>query len=372
MNVDEVQICPYAADKTIAESFSRLNETQTNSSKRVTLTRMQAEHREAKRRHDEADDDLTRNALLEKVNQVHTDINDTIAARCKQCFSVTNAQDLYELLEKQNTQCQEAISNLEDIGKQLRSQLRQKDHEYVAALKRNRKEVELLQACIEHEHGVLRNAFERELELIEQSLNTNKAKIEQQKKDELDSLVIERNNVEMQSLPNQLRFINKQLLDIAATETDGEENTQALKDKLEPELRKLEIELESAKAHHEFESDKLEFDIRVLDELSDNMAKMKNQKRRIMKGKEELNQSIEVRRNGQKRDCKENQKLEDDCERIERQSNGLKQKFERFKTSHNEKFRAISASYRDDLQQLQTDLSKTQGFIFGSEIIGCL
>ena len=227
-----------------------------------------------------------------------------------------------------------------------------------------------MQSCIEQEHNVLKNAFEAELKLIEESLNADKAKITQERKRELDALMTERSEVELQSLEQHHQIIDKQRADINATETNVDRDTMALKEKLESELRMLEIQLEETRARHQFESDKLEFDVRVLDELSDINAEIKKQKKRIMKGKEELNKRIEAKHREQEKGAKENKILEDDCERIERQSNRLKEKFERFKISDSDKFRSILALHKDDLQKLQDELDTSKDFIFGGEI-GC-
>ena len=355
-------------DAVLSESSARLDCIQTASTKRIIQAKVQAEQQEAKRRDDEADDVLRRNEIVKRITEAEQDA--AVATGWKKCEEVTNAQDLCDLLKKQNFHCEKALSTLDDIGKQLGSQLRQKDHEYVNALKRNRLEIEKLQTCIESEHKMLKEAFERELKLIEDSLMSDKSNIVDDRQNRLDALMAERNNVELNSLENQLKTIDQNRLDIKAAEASGDEDALALKEKLEVELRRLEIRLEDTKARYLFESDKLEFDIRVLDELSDNTAEIKKQKRRIMKGKEDLNRGINAKHREQERGAKENQILEDDCERIERQSNGLKEKFERFKISDNDRFHAILALHKDDLQQLQNELDKSKDFIFGGEI-GC-
>lgn len=354
------------SSSTIATSFAGLDSIQASSTQRVAQSKAFAEEREAKRRDLEADDDLKRDKLVKTI----ATSSDNVAAGWVNCKAATNAQDLFKLLKKQNEQCGQALSKLDDIGKQLSSQLRQKDHEYVSALKRNRQEIELLQSCIEREHGLLKDAFERELQLIQESLNADKAKIVQDRQSELDALMAERNNVEVQSLENQMRIIDKQRSEIKATEATWDADASALQEKLESELQKLKVQLEDTRARRQFESDKLEFDVRVLDELSDNTAELKKQKLRITKGKEKLNKSIEAKHRERERGAKENQILEDDCDRIERQSNGLKEKFERFKISDNDKFRAILELHKDDLQALRDELDKSQDIIFGGEI-GC-
>ena len=358
----------YPSDAVISESLARLDNTQTSSTERILQAKVQAEQVEAKRRDDEADDILRRNEIVKQIEEVEDD--DTVAAGWIDCKETANAQDLCDLLKKQNAHCEKALSKLDDIRKQLGSQLRQKDHEYVTALKRNRLEIEKLQSCIEREHKMLKEAFERELELIQDSLKADKSNIVDERQNRLDALMAERNYVELNSLENQLKTIDQHRLDIKAAEASGDQDALSLKENLEMELRQLEIRLEDTKARHLFESDKLEFDVRVLDELSNNTAEIKKQKRRIMKGKEDLNRGIEAKHREQERGAKQNQILEDDCERIERQSNGLKEKFERFKISDNDKFHAILALHKDDLQQLQNELDKSKDLIFGEEI-GC-
>jgi hypothetical protein len=327
-----------------------------------------AEHREAKRQDDEASENLIRDALVDKIEQIEE--GNAVASGWKECMSSTNAEELCDLLSKQTALCEGVISKLENVSKELGTLLRLKDHEYVTALKGNRSEIELLQACIEKEHHILKNSFDKELKLIEESLNADKAKIVQERKGELDALMLERSKVELQSLAHHREIINKQRADIQACEVSGDRDTLALKEQLEQELRRLEIELEDTRARHRFESDKLEFDVRVLDELSDNDAESNIQKKRIIKGKEELYLRMEAKKREHERASKQNRLLEDDCERIERQCNGLKEKFERFKISDSDKFRSVLALHKDDLNKLQDELVRSKDFIFGGEI-GC-
>ena len=88
----------------------------------------------------------------------------------------------------------------------------------------------------------------------------------------------------------------------------------------------------------------------MLTELSENEEAVKKQKRRIMKGKEELNRGLDDKYQAKAKGIRQNELLEGDCERIEKQSSGLKEKFERFKISDDDKYRAawgcIEMTYR--------------------------
>ena len=170
------------SDEQISSSFQRLNNIQTKSSQLVTDARVKVDQREAKRRDAEIEDNGKRDQLL----QQHVGNQDEVASGWEQCLAATNVQDLSKLLDRQQQVCEAALTKLDDIGKQLGSELREKDHEYVTALKRNRQEVEQLQQCITNEHQMLKEAFEKELQLIEQSLNANRQHVLNTNKAELE------------------------------------------------------------------------------------------------------------------------------------------------------------------------------------------
>ena len=239
---------------------------------------------------------------------------------------------------------------LECIGKELGSELREKDHEYVIALKRNRQEVEILQKCITDEHQMLKDAFEKELKLNEESLIAHKNYILNTNMDALDALISKRKKAETESLERQRQVIDEHRKGINESESKAEQDREDLKNKLESEVRRLKIELEDTRARHQFDTDKLEYNVRVLTELSENEEAVKKQKRRIMKGKEELNRELDDKYQAKAKGIRQNELLEGDCERIEKQSSGLKEKFERFKISDDDKYRAawgcIEMTYR--------------------------
>ena len=356
----------YSSDFTIESSLQRLNGIQTSSSQRVSEARVKTDQREAKRRDVEEEDNAKRMELIKRVGNVPQEQNDEVVG-WEQCKKATNAQDISKLLDRQHLVCEAAVGKLEDISNQLGLELREKDHEYITALKRNRHEVEQMQQLITNEHQKLKAAFERELQLIEQSLTADKNQILNTNKDELESLVEQHQEAEIQSLERQHQSIEKHRHEIKQSEAKGELQREVLKHKLEAEIRALEIELEDTKAKHQFDTEKLEYDVRVLNELSPNEQSAK-QKQRINKGKEELSRALEHKQRAKAKGVRQNELLENDCERIEKQASGLRDKFERFKISDDEKYKAVLSMHSKDLQKLQGELKQTQDFIFGGGV----
>ena len=355
----------YSSDKQISISTQRLRDIQAKSTEVITEARVKTDQREAKRRDAEVEDNEKRAQLLKHVGDTSQQYEDEVAMGWKQCLAATNVQDLSKLLTKQQSLCEVALAKLQHISNELGSELREMDHEYVTSLKRNRQEVEQLQQCITNEHQMLKEAFEKELQLIEESLVADRNYILSTNKNELEALMSKRKEVETESLERQRQIIQQHRHEIDQSEAKGERDREDLKQKLESEVRRLETELEDTRARHQFDTDKLEYNVRVLTELAENEEAAAKQKRRIMKGKEELNRELENKQHAKTKGTRQNELLEGDCERIEKQASGLRDKFERFKVSDDEKYRAVLSMHREDLQKLQSELQQSQDFIFG-------
>ncbi|KAL9181892.1 hypothetical protein ACHAXT_012235 [Thalassiosira profunda] len=357
-----------ASEETVSASFKHLDTKLRQSTDLVTEARVKTDQREAQRRDEEQCSDQKREELLAQVDDAQQD--DTVTAGWKQCQEATNAQDLVKLLDNQQSVCETALARLERIGQELGTSLREKDHDYVTALKRNRLEVEAMQQTIAEEHAKLKEAFERELKLIEESLAADRDYILNTNRDELDALLAQRERAEAEGLERQRQIIDEHRRGIEESETKGEQDREALQRRLEDGVRHLEIDLEDTRARHDFDTDKLEHNVRVLAELSEHSPAANKQKRRILKGKEELARELEGRQRAKALGLRQNEALEGACERIEAQSGGLRDKFERFRATDDEKYRAVRGMHRDDLQQLQGELLRSQEFIFEGAI-GC-
>ena len=354
-------------------STAKLEQLLASSNAKITEGRIRADQREIKRRNDEKEDNAKVAQLVECLNAEDEENNEEeqIELGWKTCLSVaTNAQDLCEMLDKQKSRCDEAVAKLEEIGNQLCLQLSEQDQEYVTALRQNRKEIVHLEECIINEHKALKAAFEKELGLVENAFKTEKTQLLEVQQKELEALMMERDKVEDKDLVLQRDDVEAKRQEIKQAQNDGNSDSIAKKEKMESELRQLEIALENTRARHDLDTDKLEYDVRVLTDLPENESEVKKQKRRIMMGKGELYDSLDIKQREMKAELKENKRLDRDCERIERQTNGLREKFERFKLMDEEKYQAVLALHKDDLSKLERELNESQKQIFGEVIAG--
>jgi Sperm tail len=311
------------ANNQIHASTVELDKILAASTAKISEGRIRADLREIKRRNDEVEDNDKMFKLIEKANDQQ--IEEQVELGWKQCLSVaTNAQALCELLGKQKSRCDEAVATLEEIGKQLCLQLREQDEEYVNALKRSRKEIEFLEECIINEHKILKAAFERELGKVENAFKSERKELLETKQNELEALVMERDTVEVEGLKLQRDDVDTKRQEIKQAQRDENNASLVTREKLESELRRLEIALEDTRARQDLDTDKLEYDVRVLTELREDETVVTKLKKRIMMGKGALYDSLDIKQRDKKIEMKENNRLERDCERIEKQAAGMK------------------------------------------------
>lgn len=336
---------------------------------RVTEARLRTEAREERRRDSERRDDEKRGLLLRGTREATAADDAAISDGWDACRSATSLQQLVERLDRQKSLCEAALSRLDGVAGALEAELRGMDHEYVLALKQNRREMEEMQGLIDSEHTALKRAFEEELRLVQESLEAERQAVLREKRDELDALVAKRNEAEIAGLERQHEQIERQQLEVAEREAKNEQEREAVKDRLEAECRRLEAQLAETQAKNAFDSDRLDFDVRVLSNRPDADDAIKKQKRRIMRCKDDLAREHDRRRHAKSRGERQNALLEVDCERIERQSSGLRDKFARFRVSDREKYKAVLAMHRDDLRRLQDELRDSRDFVFGDEAL---
>ena len=311
-----------SSDGQVRSSTAVLNKLLSESTTKVTSSRITADRREILRRENEVEDNTKMNELIRQANDQTND--EAVESGWKECLSATNAQDLCVLLDKQKSRCDKAVAKLEEIGSQLCLQLLEQDNAYVTALRNSRKEIEVLQESIINEHKALKAAFEKELGLIEAAFKDDRKNLLETKQKELEALMKERDQAEMEGLELQRDDANARREEIKKSRNDGNTQSIATKEELESELRRLEIALEDTRARQDLDTDKLEYDVRVLTDLAEDETAVKNQKRRIMKGKGELFDSVDTKSREKKIEMKENNRLERDCERIERQAIGMR------------------------------------------------
>lgn len=96
-------------------------------------------------------------------------LNADVAARWAHLFKVEVPQELQEQMQSQQAACDEIIASKDAIVADMRTQLHQKDDEYVRMLKQQGEDVDKLLASMQQQLEELQQAYRDELEQIDEA-----------------------------------------------------------------------------------------------------------------------------------------------------------------------------------------------------------
>lgn len=111
---------------------------------------------------------MLRDKLLAEAEE-SVRLNADVAARWAQLFKVEVPQELHQQMQSQQAACDEIIASKDAIVADMRTQLHQKDDEYVRMLKQQGEDVDKLLASMQQQLEELQQAYRDELVQIDEA-----------------------------------------------------------------------------------------------------------------------------------------------------------------------------------------------------------
>ena len=132
---------------------------------------------------------------------------------------------------------------------------------------------------------------------------------------------------------------------------DCEEHNK-LKIRLETDVQTLEQQLEEMRATYQLNTEKLEYNFRVLSERdTENTSTLQKQKKKLAKIKDDLSRVVLKYRELDVRDRKKNEELSEDYRRITEQYKDLQAKFRHFEVADNRKFEEVWSMHEEEVNK---------------------
>lgn len=194
----------------------------------------------------------------------------------------------------------------------------------------------------------LQREYEVEFARIEDAFLAEREERLKRNKDELDGLFKARKDSELKYLEdrqNRTKAFMKEMDDIRRQ--DDEAYTQ-LKIDLENKIQELEQQLEEMRSTYQLNTEKLEYNYRVLNEREmENTATLLQQKKKESKLKETLNSLIQKYNETDAKLKAENQKLSDEFLQMTKAYNDLQKKTKHFLSSDNQIYQQVWAMHHE-------------------------
>jgi dynein regulatory complex protein 1 len=348
----------------VSESMLTLDRKKHSGLETVTSLRVKSDVSESQRRIDEENTRKDRLSKLQGEAFGSAKANAAIEMRWAELLEKEIPQELHAEMQMQMQACTEVIKSKDELIADFQRQLRAKDEEYVRALRQQSEEVSSLLVRIRSEFSELQEAYDKELETIEDAYNDERERIIGDSVAEIDSLFEHRKSKEVQYKETKQKREEQYQRDTDDLITKGASQYNKLKIELEMNIQTLKQQLEEIRATYQLNTEKLDYNYRVLTELDvEKNAELIRYKKRIAKLKDQLSTLVTKYTETNAADQKTNSELTEDYRNFTRKYKDLQAKFRHFEVSDTNKYDEVWTMHEDEAKDLVDKLLKADKII---------
>ncbi|NWV43987.1 DRC1 protein, partial [Grantiella picta] len=251
-------------------------------------------------------------------------------------------QELWELLEQQQDQCEKLLADKNQLIQELQQELKSKDEQYEEALKEQGNEIHLLLERMEEQTRHMLKTYRHNLRQIEKTFEEERREMLDNNRKRWNETIRSHNDLELEFLQEQMEKageFEKQLIEL---QDENTENYDTMRFQLEKDVQYLEKRLRQMKGIYHLNQVKLEYNLEVLRELHmENSTLRSFQKRKISRLQSVLSLlKVKMAKQEQKFQ-EEKQSLESECERIAGQLQETRGRMRYVARCNSEKFRKV-------------------------------
>ncbi|NXU59650.1 DRC1 protein, partial [Turnix velox] len=328
--------------KKIEESRQKLAKLLFDGTQMVTNIQVATDLREVQRRAEEAKLKLERQQKLENEAMSSAQKFEEIASKWTSAEEMKVPQELWQLLNQQQQQCALLLEEKNKLISDLQQELKNKDEQYVHAIKKQSEEIHLLLERMEEQVRLVLKTYRNNILQIEKSFELERRELLDNHRKKWEESIQDHNTQEMEYLHNRMRKMEEFAKQLDQLQVQDEEDYSSMKNQLENDVESLERQLQQFKAIYQLNQEKLDYSLRVLKKKDEeNTILRSKQKRKHNRLHSLLNNLRTKLANQEKQLREENQSLVADCERITGQCKEVLRSMRHFAFIDNEKFREV-------------------------------
>ena len=337
----------------IQESGRKLRHLLEIGDEQATKVRVEGDDRENRRRINEEARRLDRRQKLLFEAESSARRNAAIAMKWASLFEKEIPLDLLHDMQAQQEACSKVISQKDELIKEFQLALRGKDEEYVKSLKRWAEDIDGLLASMTEQFREQQKQYELETQEIETVFMQERKELIDANKKEMELLMEKRRNMEGTHMEERQKRIEHNQEQLQRNRLKDSEAYTEKKITLETEIQKLEQQLEVMRATYQLNTEKLEYNFRVLSERDiENSNTINQQKRKLARLQDNLSSLMQKYSKTDKQYKQQNVELSDEYRRITEQFQDLQSKYKHFQASDAKKFDEVWAMKEGEVKQL--------------------
>ncbi|XP_056418965.1 dynein regulatory complex protein 1 [Hyla sarda] len=344
---------PRRSYKQMDDSRQRLNKLVDDGTQLVTNIQVAADGRERHRRAEEEELRRLRVETIDNEARSSSEKFDEITKKWLLSGERRIPQELWSVLNTQQQQCGQLIEDKNHLIGALQQELKRKDDQYVKDLKKQSEDINLLIERMEEQVRSLSKTYRQELLQIEKTFEQERRELLNKDQKKWEQSVQRRRDMELESLMNRMRRVEEYEQQLNQLRVQDGEEYNIIKIKLETDVQILQQQLQQMKATYQLNQEKLEYNYQVLKKRDEeNTITKSQQKRKITRLQDVLN-NLKIKLEKQiKQYREENQALSDDLKRIAEQYKELQKKLRHFAAVDAKKFHDIWVMNEEEMKQL--------------------
>ncbi|XP_005146528.2 dynein regulatory complex protein 1 [Melopsittacus undulatus] len=326
----------------IEESRQRLAKLQFEGTQMVTNIQVAADLRETQRRAENAELKLQRMQKLENEAKSSTQKFAEITSKWALAKDMTIPQDLWQLLNQQQQLCVLLLEQKNKLISELQQELKNKDEQYVQAIKKQSEDIHLLLERMEEQIRTMLKTYRHNFLQIEKAFEEERRELLDSHRKKWEEAIQAHNAQEMEYLSARMRKVEEFEKQLTQLRLQDEEEYNNMKMQLENDVENLERQLQQMKAVYLLNQEKLDFNLQVLKKRDEeNIIIRAKQKRKLNRLHSLLNNLKIKLANREKQFREEKQSMAADCERIRVRCKDLHRRMRQFAVADAEKFMEV-------------------------------
>lgn len=298
--------------------------------------------------------------LLRNINSHWTaKSNAAIEMKWAELLEKDIPQELFTEIHTQMAACISIIKSKDNLISDFMLQLRKKDEEYVRALRQEAEDIDELLTKIRTEYKTMQSEYDKELDAIEDAYLEERDRMIQDHIGDIDALFESRRAREIHYKESKQKREEQYQKEIDDLLSKGADQYNKLKIELEMNIQTLKQQLEEIRATYQLNTEKLDYNYRVLTELDvEKNAELSRYKRRLTRLKDQLNHFTARYHEISSADARTNTDLTEDYRRLTQKYKDLQAKFRHFEVADTIKFDEIWNMHEEEAKDLVDKLLK--------------
>ncbi|XP_052121907.1 dynein regulatory complex protein 1 [Frankliniella occidentalis] len=344
-------------EKQVESSAEELERLLIEGRELVTNVRVASDTREVNRRQEESENRKKRLQRLEEEETTTRAMFEEVNEKWEMMAKHNDPMDLKSDIDAQKERCNELLEQKNAVIRDLMSELEAADLRFVKDQQRQLEEVSLLVQRIENQVKIMKEAYRRELGLIEEAISNERKDLLDSCNKQWDALYKQRDKEEVNNLKLRFQEQEEQDEEVKCVRMEHQERYRQTKIKLDSDIQVMHHELEQVKAMCLLNAEKLDYNYQVLQKREDeNLMMRAQQKRRINKLQDIANSLRKKMRESEAAAEIETARLHEEISRLHQNIGDIEKKANHFANINDRRYNQVWNLRQETANELLTKI----------------